>query len=180
MKSVFNPFKLLLLISLALVSCNSGTSLQTYFVDKQETKNFISQDLPLSMIKVDQSGFDEKQKEAYASVNRLNFLGFKADDSNKDAYNSEVKKVKAILSQPKYKDLMEFNDKGTKVVVKYIGNDDDADEVVVFGSSATKGFAIVRLLGNDMSPEKMMTLMQAMKSSDIDKNQIQDVMNFFK
>lgn len=178
MKSIKNPL-IILFLGLLLVGCSSGASLQTYFVDKQETKNFISQDIPLSMVKVDQSKFNEEQKEAYNSVSRLNFLGYKIDEKNLDGYNTEVKTVKAILDQPKYKELMEFNDKGTKVVVKYIGSDEDADEVVLFGSSKTMGFAVVRLLGNDMSPDKMMTLMQAMQTSDMDGSQINEIMNFF-
>ncbi|GAA4281150.1 DUF4252 domain-containing protein [Gaetbulibacter aestuarii] len=178
MKSIKNSL-FILFLGLLLVGCSSGASLQTYFVDKQETKNFISQDIPLSMVKVDQSKFNEEQKEAYNSVSRLNFLGYKVDEKNIDSYNAEVETVKAILDQPKYKELMEFNDKGTKVVVKYIGSDEDADEVVLFGSSKTMGFAVVRLLGNDMSPDKMMTLMQAMQTSDMDGSQIKDIMNFF-
>ena len=131
------------------------------------------------MIKVDQSNFNEEQKEAYKSVSRLNFLGYKADESNMDTYNAEIKTVKTILDQSKYKDLMEFSDKGTKVIVKYIGSDEDADEVVLFGSSKTMGFAVVRLLGNDMNPDKMVTLMHAMQNSDMDGSQIKDIMNFF-
>lgn len=128
-----------------LISCSSGVSLQRYFVDNQEAKNFISQDVPLSMIKVDQSEFTEEQKEAYNSVSKLNFLGYKANENNAEELNAEIETVKTILSDTKYKDLMEFNDKGNKIVVKYIGDDADADEVVVFGSSKEMGFAVVRV-----------------------------------
>ena len=180
MKSFINHFAVFFIVISVLISCTSGASLQTYFVDKQESKNFISQDFPLSMVKIDQSNFNEEQKEAYKSVSRLNFLGYKIDGENSEDLNSEIKTVKEILSQPKYKDLMEFNDKGNKIVVKYIGDDDDADEVIVFGSSKTMGFAIVRVLGDDMNPDKMVTLMSAVQNSDIDEKQIQDIMNFFK
>ena len=74
---------------------------------------------------------------------------------------------------------MEFNDKGNKIVVKYIGDDEEADEVVVFGSSKELGFAVVRVLGNNMNPDKMVTLIGAMQKADFDENQIQDIMNFF-
>ncbi|WP_142783543.1 DUF4252 domain-containing protein [Changchengzhania lutea] len=171
---------LTLIAAFTLESCNSGESLQTYFVDNQESGNFISQDIPLSMVKLDQSQFTEEQKEAYNSVSRLNFLGYKSDSTNAETFNAELSKVKAILKDDKYNDLMEFSDKGNKVIVKYIGDDDEADEVIVFGSSKELGFAIVRVLGDDMSPEKMATLVSALQTADFDTSQLEGVVDFFK
>lgn len=180
MKRTINHIVALSLIVLISVSCSSGASLQRYFVDNQETKNFISQDIPLSMIEIDKSAFSEEQKEAYNSVSKLNFLGYKADENSAEEFKAEIETVKAILSDSKYKDLMEFSDKGNKISVKYIGDDDEADEVILFGSSKDMGFAVVRILGNDMSPDKMVTLVSAMQTANVDENQIQDIMNFFK
>ncbi|WP_242205110.1 DUF4252 domain-containing protein [Aestuariivivens insulae] len=170
-----------LLATVFLTSCGDGVSLQRYFVDNQESASFISQDVPLSMIEVDKSQFNEEQMEAYNSVKRLNFLGFKANETNMEAFNTELAKVKTILNHKKYNDLIEFSDKGNKVVVKYIGDDDEADEVVVFGNANDLGFAIVRVLGNNMSPEKMVTLVSALRDSNFDASQVSsDIMNFFK
>src|SRR5690554_7201088 len=66
-----------LLACIMLVSCNNGESLQTYFVDNQETPDFISADIPTTIVELDQTTLTEDQKEAYNSVKRLNFLGFK-------------------------------------------------------------------------------------------------------
>lgn len=162
------------------VSCGDSASLQRYYVDNLESKNFISQDIPLSMVKLDKSNFTEDQKEAYNSVDKLNFLGYKADASEVETYKAELAKVKTILSDSKYKDLMEFSDKGNKIVVKYVGDDDEADEVVLFGSAKELGFAIVRILGDDMSPDKIAVLINAMQNANVDENQIADIMNFFK
>ncbi|WP_298534860.1 DUF4252 domain-containing protein [uncultured Algibacter sp.] len=169
-----------LLTAFILTSCGKGESLQSYYVDNQETKNFISQDFPLSMVDIDKSGFTEEQKEAYNSVSKLNFLGYKSSDDNLETFKTEITKVKTILSDEKYNDLMEFSDKGNKVSVKYIGNDDEAEEVILFGSSPDMGFGIVRILGDDMSPDKMVTLIEALKKADIDKSQLDNIMNFFK
>lgn len=163
-----------------LTSCGNEVSLQRYYVDNQESKNFITQDLPLSMIEIDKSNFTEEQLEAYASVSKLNFLGYKSNDSNMEAYSSEIEKVKTILKNSKYNDLMEFSDKGNKILVKYVGDDDEADEVIVFGSSKEIGFGIVRILGNNMNPEKMMTLISTMQNSNMETSKFQDIMNFFK
>ncbi len=163
-----------------IVSCGDSASLQRYYVDNLESKNFISQDIPLSMVELDKTNFTEEQKEAYNSVDKLNFLGYRADASEADVYKAELTKVKTILSDSKYKDLMEFSDKGNKIVVKYVGDDDEADEVVLFGSAKELGFAIVRILGDDMSPDKIAVLINAMQKANVDENQIADIMNFFK
>ncbi len=180
MKRTVKLFSLIAIFGLVLVSCNSEPSLQRYFVDHQEQSNFVSQDLPVSMVKIDKTNFTEEQKEAFESVRRLNFLGFNINDTNKDVYTTELDKVKSILKQEKYQDLMEFSDKGRKVLVKYIGDDEEADEVVVFGSASDMGFAVVRILGSDMSPEKMMTLADALNKANVDETQMQEMLNFFK
>ena len=179
MNRTINHIILALITTVTLVSCNDGASLQRYFVDNQESKNFMTQDIPISMLKIDETKFTNEQKEAYNSVERLNFLGYKANQTNEETLKAELEKVKTILSNGKYKDLMEFSDRGNKVVVKYIGNDEEADEVVVFGSSKELGFGIVRILGDDMSPDKMVTLVSILQSAHVDKGQVQDIMNFF-
>lgn len=180
MLKVFKHLVFTFAITISLVSCNDGVSLQQYFVDNQESGSFITQDVPLSLLKIDDSKLSEEQKDAYNSVKRLNFLGYKADEANFEQYTTELSKVKTILSNKKYNDLIEFSDKGSRVVVKYIGEETYADEVVVFGSSKEYGFAIVRVLGDDMSPDKMVTLVGALQNAHMDNSQIEDIMNFFK
>lgn len=180
MKRAINPIILVLFASLILASCNNGATLQRYFVDNQESKNFISQDIPISMLKIDESKFTKEQKEAYKSVNRLNFLGYKASETEAATLKAELAKIKIILSDDRYKDLVEFSDKGNKIIVKYIGTDEDAEEVIIFGSSKELGFGIVRVLGNDMSPDKMATLVSVLQEANVDEGQLQDVMSFFK
>ncbi len=180
MKKTFNLILLTLFTTFVLVSCNDKASLQRYFVDNQETKNFLTQDIPISMLKIDESNFTKEQKEAYNSVSRLNFLGYKANETNSETLKTELTKVKSILSADKYNDLVEFSDKGNKIIVKYIGNDEEADEVIIFGSSKEFGFGIVRVLGNNMSPDKMVTLVSVIKGANVDEGQLQDIMSFFK
>ena len=180
MKNTFNIILLSLFTMFVMVSCNDKASLQRYFVDNQEAKDFLTQDIPISMLKIDESNFTKEQKEAYNSVTRLNFLGYKANETNAETLNAEIAKVKAILSDDKYIELMEFSDKGNKIVVKYIGTDEDAEEVIVFGSSKEFGFGIARVLGNDMSPDKMATLVSVLQGANVDEGQLQDIMSFFK
>lgn len=169
-----------LLVLFTIVSCSNELSLQRYFVDNQETKSFISQDFPVSMLNMDESKLNDAQKEALKSVNRLNFLGYKLSETNVETYNIELAKVKTILEAEKYNELIEFSDRGKKVSVKYIGNDEEADEVILLGSSKELGFAVVRVLGNDMRPEKMYALVEALQHTDFDESQFEVIANFFK
>ena len=180
MKRTIKYIVLSLFTAVVLVSCNNNPSLQSYFVDNQESGSFVTQDIPLSMMKLDESKFSEDQKEAYNSVKRLNFLGYKANETNADTLKLELTKVKAILKADKYKDLIEFSDKGNKIIVKYIGTDDEAEEVVVFGSYKEYGFGIVRVLGDDMSPDKMVTLVNALQNAEFDSSQLEGITDFFK
>ncbi|MEP3838454.1 MAG: DUF4252 domain-containing protein [Algibacter sp.] len=180
MKRTINFLTIALITAVSFTSCGNDVSLQRYFVEHQESKNFISQDLPLSMLDIDKSNFSEAQEEAYNSVNKLNFLGYKFDETNSQTFNAEVEKVKAILSHSKYNDLMEFSDKGNKISIKYLDEDDDTDEFIVFGSHKDMGFGIVRILGDDMNPEKMVTLVEAMQHANFEEGQIDPIINFFK
>lgn len=179
MKRAVHYLLLGLFVTAFLVSCNNGPTLQTYFVDHQEAPNFISQDLPISMLNMDTSSFTEEQHTAFNSVKRLNFLAYKANDDNAETMVAEMATVKGILKHEKYNDLIEFSDKGNKIIVKYIGTDEEADEVILFGNSKTLGFGIVRVLGDDMNPNKIGTLIASLNHADIDLNQLKDIKKFF-
>lgn len=163
-----------------LVSCNNGPSLQTYFVDNQESPDFITADLPTSVVTLDEETMSDEQKEAYKSLKRLNFLGYKKNENNSDVYNAELTKIKTILSDEKYIDLMEFKDKAMKFDIKYIGDDDSAEELIVFANSPEMGFGIVRVLGDEMRPENMATLVDAIQNADFDQSQLEGITDFFK
>lgn len=169
-----------LLATIMLVSCNNGPTLQTYFVDNQESANFISADIPTSVVSLDETELSEDQKDAYNSLQKLNFLGYKMNESNTDEYKAELEKVKLILQDKKYIELMEFRDKAMKFQIKYIGDDDSAEEVIIFANSPDMGFGIVRVLGNDMRPEKIATLANAVQSADFDESQLNGITDFFK
>ena len=154
--------------------------MQRYFVEYQEANNFLAQDVPISMLNIDESKLTVEQREAYNSVKRLNFLGYKIDSTNVDVFNSELAKVKTILKDEKYNELIDFSYEGAKIAVKYVGDDYEADEFIIFGSSKDMGFGIVRVLGDDMSPEKIMTLGQLFENSDVNTSQFNEMMTFFK
>ena len=177
--SIKKTFYGLLAITL-LVSCSNKESLQTYFVDNQETTSFTTVDIPTSIVNFENATLTKEEKEAYNSINKLNFLGFKLDSSNQTTYKTEMAKVSSILKDEKYVDLGEFNMFGSKLSVKYIGDDDLADEFIIFGNSKEYGFGVLRVLGDDMSPAKLFKLAETMNKGEVDDEQLKLITNFFK
>lgn len=167
-------------VALLLASCSKQPSLQKYYVENQEKQDFIVLDIPASMAGLDESLFTPKQKKAYESVEKLNFLGFKKKETNEAIYKAEKKKVKELLKDESYAELFKFKDKKTNAVVKYLGTETAIDEVIVFGSDDKTGFGIVRILGNDMKPEDMVMLIEAMRTANIDDTKLKDIVKFFQ
>lgn len=156
MKTIAN-ISLIALIGLLVLSCASGPSLQKYYIDNEGDKNFRQIDIPASVLTL-KSDVSPEAKEALASLKKLNILAFIRDDTNEMAYKAEDKKVKAILKNDKFIELMRINDKGRNIIVKYEGDDTTMDEVIVYAKDKTQGFALVRILGDKMDPAKFMKL----------------------
>ncbi|MCK7589928.1 DUF4252 domain-containing protein [Subsaxibacter sp. CAU 1640] len=181
MTSLTKHIVVLVVLVATIFSCNQNPSLQTYFVDNQEKPNFLSLDVPVSMLNIDQTKLTEDQKEAYNSVQKLNMLAYRKDSVATADYKDELSKVKTILDDDKYEELMRGgNSTDGKFMVKYVGEDDDIDEFILFGSSNNMGFAVVRILGNNMEPQKLMTLSSVLDQSNIDDGQLKQIIDFFK
>ena len=179
-QSIKNSVVVLFLIA-TLTSCNQGLTLQGYYVANQETPNFISVDVPVSFVNVENIDLTEEQEEAYESIDKLNMLGYTLTDDNAEEYKIELGKINTILKDEKYEDLIRGgNSKDGKFVVKYIGSDNSIDELIVFGSATDKGFAIVRILGDEMDPAKIMKLGEVISKMETEENAVEDFMKFFQ
>ncbi len=162
---------------IAGISCSSEASLQKYYIDSQENKNFISLDVPASVLKL-KDNVTPEEKEALASLKKFNVLAFKKDGSNDAEFTQEKQKVKTILKNPKFKELMRIKDKGRNIVIKYEGDDTTMDEVIVYASDKTQGFALVRVLGDNMDPAKIMKLANSIR--DVDSDGFKQLEGLFK
>ncbi|HKK11490.1 MAG TPA: DUF4252 domain-containing protein [Flavobacteriaceae bacterium] len=178
--SIKNLITMLVLVA-TFTSCDQNPSLQRYFVDNELKPGFTSVDIPTSFLNIEETTLTEEQKEAYKSIDKLNMLAFIVSDDNRVEYEVELNKVKDILRDPKYQELMRAgNNTDGKIVVKFLGEEDSIDELVIFGSSKDKGFAVVRVLGNDMSAQKVGKLYAALDTANINKDQISQFADFFK
>ena len=179
-QSIKNAVVVLFLVA-TLSSCNQGETLQGYYVANQETPNFISVDIPVSFVNVDHIDLTDEQEEAYNSIDKLNMLGYSISEENTEEYKTELAKINTILKDDRYEELIRGgNAKDGKFVVKYIGDDTLIDELIVFGSSTERGFAIIRILGDDMDPAKIMKLGDVIGQIESDENAVQDFMQFFQ
>ena len=171
----------ILLLFVMLHSCNQGQSLQRYYVDSQEQPNFLSVDVPVSILNLDQAHLNRDQEEAYRSIHKLNLLAYKIKSDNLLEYESEVEKVKEILNQPKYEELMRGgNSQNGQFIIKILGKEDDIEEFILFGNATNRGFAIVRILGDDMNANKIMSLSSVLDKANIDDSKISQFTEFFK
>lgn len=170
-----------LLITATLISCGyGGETLQGYYVVNQEAPNFISVDIPVSFVDIEQANLTEVQREAYESINKLNMLGYRKSDDNAEEFKTELGKVQTILKDERYQELFRGgNSTDGKIIVKYIGTDTTIDELIIFGTMNNTGFGIIRVLGDNMEPAKIMKLGEVVNQMSSDENVVQDFMKFF-
>ena len=178
-QSIKKSIVVVLLVA-AFTSCNQGPTLQTYYVDNELKSGYTQIDAPTSLINVENVEMTEEQREAYKSVNKLNILLYTPTDSADVKLVTEIDKVSAILKNPKYEELVRGNTGDGKFTVKYIGEVDNVDEVIVFGSSKEKGFVIARLLGDDMNAGKIYSLRTVIENAKFDDTNLNGLTDFFK
>ena len=165
-------YGILLLFSLFLISCNSEPTLQKYFVENTENKNFIVLDVSPSILNVDKTNLSVSQNDALKSFDKMNVLAFKLNDKNKAEFETERAKVDLILKDKKYQQLMKFGSGKEGASVSFVGTDEHIEEFVFFANKKENGFAVVRILGKDMNPTSVMTMMSVLQQSNIDLEQL--------
>jgi len=173
-------FTTAILALLTFVSCNSEPSLQKYFVENTDKKDFIAVDVSPSILNLNDTKLSAEQKEAINSFDKMNILAFKANDKNQVQFEAERNKVKAILKDPKYQELMKVGSGKDGASISYVGSDENIKEFIVFANRKENGFAVVRVLGNNMNPNNIMTLMSVLKESKIDMEQLKPLQQLVK
>jgi hypothetical protein len=178
MKQITNIFVFLGLFLLA--SCNSEPTLQKYFVENTENKNFIALDISPSILNIDKAKLSAEQDKALTSFDKMNVLAFKRNDKNQAEYEVERTKVNTILKDKKYQQLMKFGSGKDGASVSYVGTDENIEEFVIYANRNENGFAVVRVLGKNMNPSNIMTLMTVLQESKIDLEQLKPLQQLIK
>ena len=153
---------------LLIVSCDGKPTLQQYFVKNQSEKSFISMDVSPDILKLDPTKLSKEEAKALASFDKMNVLAFKTNPKNKGSYQLEKDKVVEILKDTtEYHQLMKFGSGGAGASISFVGDENHINEFVLFGNKKENGFAVVRILGNDMKPENAMQLFSILQKSNI-------------
>jgi len=174
MKSFIKLAGLALVVLFISTACDSNASLQKYYVDSKENNEFISVDIPSSILQLKDTEVSEDIKNTLNTIKKVNFLALQLNETNQELYASEKLKVAKILKNPKYKQLMRMNMGKGSVSVNYLGEEEAIDEVIIFGSDNEKGFAVVRVIGDNMNPSDIMKLANDIKL-DGDSSQLKQL-----
>lgn len=169
----------IILATLSFVSCSNEKSLQKYLVEKQGDDKFLKVDVATSLLQSETSSLSEEEKEILQTIKKVNVVAYKMTD-NVAEYEIEKGELATIMKQDKYKTLIKFGSNTRGATLKYLGEEDAIDEVIVFASDDEKGFAVFRLLGKDMRPDQMIKLMKAVDKGDIDVSKFSTIGELFK
>jgi len=155
----------LVFLALSMVACNSGPTLQSYFVEKSEDPNFISLTLPSSILSIAVDSLQADQQEALATLKKLNVLIYRKSVNEPAQLDVESDVVLKILSNSAYTELMKLNAEDYKGAVSYLGTEDAIKEIIVFAKSGSDGFALIRVIGDGMNPKYLKPFVEALQTS---------------
>ena len=163
-----------------LWSCETKPTLQKYFVKNTESSNFVSVDLAPSIINTEKVTLTAAEKEALESFEKMNILAFKTDSNDVANYDKEIKEVKSLLKDETYQQLMKVGSGNDGAAVYFVGEDEHIDEFVLLASKKENGFAVVRVLGNDMNPTHILNMLSLLKKSDMNLEQLKPLQELMK
>jgi len=169
----------LALTALALVSCNDK-SLQKYLVEKQDDSKFVKVDLAASLLEGVNSNFTDEEKEILSTIKKVNVVAYPIKKGDTADYTAEKEELESILEQEKYKELTRIKSNGWNATLKYTGEEDAIDEVIVYANDSERGFALFRLLGENMRPDQMLKLMDSAERGDLDLSKFTGLGEIFK
>lgn len=170
---------ILFLAAVALVGCKSEPSLQKYFVEKTEDKNFVALDLSPSVLNLDPQKLTAAQQKSIESFKKMNILAFKLTEENRDEFEIERATVDSILKDTKYQQLMKVSHGKDGGSINFIGDENKVDEFILYGSQDDFGMVVVRVLGDKMTPDDIMNFMSLLRESDMDLDQLKPLQGMF-
>ena len=167
------------LAAVTLFSCSNKESLQRYIVDRQDDDSFLKIDIAASLLQTDSANLSQEEKDILKTIKKINVIAYTIEEGNVSAYEVKMQVLKTILDQDRYKTLMKYGSNKEGATLKYVGLEDAIDEIIVFVRDDEKGFALFRLLGDDMRPEQMIKLMTAIEKGDVDISKLNSIGKIF-
>ncbi len=156
---------IIVLLVFALTACKRSPSLDVFIVDHQELPEVVSFDIQGSMIS-DMGELTPNAKQALETLRKVNVLYFPVKEKNDSVkYQKDIRLLGEIFKNEKYQKLMSFSRSGVKMQIYLDGDEDKVDELILYGKSKEKGWALLRVLGDDMNPS---AIMQALQQVDLE------------
>lgn len=168
-----------LFFALFLLGCSPKVSLQEYFVSKAEDGNFLIVNIPASALGIAQENLSESDMEVLESFHKLNILAYKADPNKPEFMEQEIHAIRSIINIPPYEELMAVKDRRLSGKVIVVGKDTDLEEVVFFGQSPQAGFVLARVLGDQMTTQKVAQLTSLIQEENVDPEVFAGLQKFF-
>lgn len=155
-----------------LTSCNSEPTMQTYFVDNSEQPGFSTIDVSPSIINTDKLDLTADQKAALKSIHAINVLVYKADSTDAKAYEKQAANVLNIIKTDNYDELMKFNFHGLGANLSTKGEGEHIEEFIVYAHNPGAGLGIIRVTGDDMTPNNVMTVASLLQKANLDLDKL--------
>ena len=117
------------------------------------------------------------------SFDKLNVLAFKPDFKNKEnqaKYEAEKQKITTILKDKKYQELIKVGSGKNQMQLSFTGDENAIDEFILYGNQKETGFAVVRILGNDMKPENALEFISILQNSNLNLEELKGLQEFIK
>lgn len=159
-------------------SCDNKESLQRYYVDNQDNKEFVKVDIPASMF-TKASSLGPEQQKILETIKKINLLAVPKKADNAEIIDNEKEKISKILTHEKYQLLIKYGGEGRRVEMYYTGEEEAIDEIILFGYDGEKGVGIARLLGENMNPSDILNLYKSMESGDVNIDGLNNITNMF-
>lgn len=157
---------LALFLGIGLTACNNEPSLQEYYVENQNNKDFLALDVPASMF-ANSDMLNPEQQKTLQTIKKINVLAIPKKTENIAKIDTEVSNLNTILENEKYQLLMKYGGGDARVEIYFTGDDEAIDEIILYGFDEERGMGIARLLGDDMNPSDILNLMKSMQTEDV-------------
>lgn len=165
-------------LSIWMLSCDNKQTLQEYYVDNQESKDFVAFDIPASMF-ANAESLDPEQRKILETVKKINILAIPKKDTNNETIETEKNNLFNILKDEKYQLLMKYGGGTSRMEIYFTGEEEAVDEVIVYGFDDSKGMGIARLLGKNMNPGDIMQLVRSLQEGDLNLEAFSGVKDIF-
>lgn len=148
-----------------LIACNHKPSLQEYFVEKENSSDFISASLPTSIIFQNLDSLSSKEQVSLRKIEKINLLAL-TKSKGQAILEEERNSLKAILSDQKYEPLLNFSGGTREAHFHYVGTESKVDELIFFGYDSEMGLMLLRMRGNEIDANDIYKITQTAQHMD--------------